>query len=64
MTKSIITISLSGIDETLAQMVHARHVYAADEILWGQQFVDILLYTSDGQRYLDYTNFHEVEASA
>ncbi len=60
-TKSIITISLSGIDETLAQMVHARHMYTAEEILWDQQFVDIIHHTSDGQRYIDYTYFHEVE---
>lgn len=63
MTKSIITISLSGIDETLAQMVHARHIYTAEEILWNQQFVDIIHHTSDGQRYIDYTYFHEVEST-
>jgi inward rectifier potassium channel len=61
-TKTIITVSLSGIDETLAQVVHARHVYTAEEILWDQQFVDIIHHTSDGQRYIDYTYFHEVES--
>lgn len=60
-TKSIITVSLSGLDETLAQMVHARHVYTAEEILWNRQFVDIIHYTNDGQRYIDYSYFHEVE---
>lgn len=61
-TKSIVTISLSGIDETLAQLVHARHLYTAEEILWNQQFVDIIHHTSDGQRYIDYAYFHEVES--
>lgn len=60
-TKSIITVSLSGLDETLAQMVHARHLYTAEEILWNRKFVDILHRTSDGQRYIDYSYFHEVE---
>ncbi len=63
-TKSVITISLSGLDETLAQMVHARHLYTAEEILWNQQFVDIIYRTSDGQRYIDYSYFHEVEEIA
>lgn len=60
-TKSTITISLSGIDETLAQLVYARHIYTAEEILWNRQFVDIIHHTSDGQRYIDYNYFHEVE---
>lgn len=60
-TKSIIAVSLSGIDETLAQMVHARHMYTAEEILWNRQFVDIIHHTGDGLRYIDYAYFHEVE---
>ncbi|MBR8837172.1 MAG: ATP-sensitive inward rectifier potassium channel 10 [Stigonema ocellatum SAG 48.90 = DSM 106950] len=60
-TNTTIIVSLSGIDETVAQVVHARHTYAAHDILWNHRFVDILHQTPDGHRYIDYNNFHDVE---
>ncbi|PMB24517.1 ATP-sensitive inward rectifier potassium channel 10, partial [Fischerella thermalis CCMEE 5319] len=59
-TKTSIVVSLSGIDETVAQVLHARQTYAAHEILWNNQFVDIFYHTSDGHRYIDYNYFHDV----
>jgi inward rectifier potassium channel len=59
-TNSMLIISLSGIDETVAQVVHARHSYSANEILWNNRFVDIFYHTSDGHRYIDYNRFHDV----
>ncbi|MFB2770742.1 ion channel [Pelatocladus sp. BLCC-F211] len=59
-TKSAIVVSLSGIDETVIQVLHARQTYAAHEILWNNQFVDIFYHTSDGHRYIDYNYFHDV----
>ncbi|MBD2725851.1 ATP-sensitive inward rectifier potassium channel 10 [Nostoc sp. FACHB-892] len=59
-TNTMLIISLSGIDETVAQVVHARHSYAANEILWNNQFVDIIHHTPDGHRYIDYNRFHDV----
>ena len=59
-TNTTIVVSLSGIDETVAQVVHARHDYAAHEILWNNRFVDIIHRTSEGHRYIDYNCFHEV----
>ena len=59
-TNASIIISLSGIDETVTQVVHARHTYGADEILWNQQFVDVIFHTPDGHRYIDYKYFHDV----
>ncbi|MBW4469961.1 MAG: ATP-sensitive inward rectifier potassium channel 10 [Stenomitos rutilans HA7619-LM2] len=59
-TQATISVSLSGIDETVAQVVHARHIYAATEILWNNQFVDIIRHTEDGDRYIDYNYFHDV----
>ncbi len=59
-TNTMLIISLSGIDETVAQVVHARHSYAANEILWNNQFVDIMHHTPDGHRYIDYNRFHDV----
>jgi inward rectifier potassium channel len=59
-TNSMIVISLTGIDETVSQVVHARHDYTADEILWNNRFVDIIHRTPEGHRYIDYNHFHDV----
>jgi len=59
-TNSILMISLSGIDETVTQVVYARHSYSAHEILWNNRFVDIFHETPDGHRYIDYNRFHDV----
>ncbi|AFY32879.1 ion channel [Calothrix sp. PCC 7507] len=59
-TNTMLVISVSGIDETVAQVVHARHQYGASEILWNHSFVDILHHTNDGNRYIDYQYFHDV----
>lgn len=59
-TKAMLVVSLSGIDETVAQAIHARYTYGAKEILWSRRFVDIVHNTPEGHRYVDYTHFHEV----
>lgn len=58
-TNSTIVVSLSGIDETVTQVVHARHTYAAQDILWNYRFVNIIHPTAEGHRYIDYNYFHE-----
>lgn len=59
-TNTMLIASVSGIDETVAQVVHARHSYGTDDILWNNQFVDIIHQTADGHRYIDYQHFHDV----
>ncbi|MBN3958223.1 ion channel [Nostoc sp. NMS8] len=59
-TNTILIVSLSGLDETVSQVVHARHTYGANEILWNSQFADIFHHTPDGHRYIDYNRFHDV----
>ncbi len=58
-----IIVSLTGLDETFSQTVHARHSYTADEIVWDARFVDILSRLPDGRRRVDYTHFHDVIGS-
>ncbi len=58
--KAQIVVSLSGIDETVIQPVHARHLYQAQEILWNYQLVDIIHATKCGEHYIDFTHFHDV----
>lgn len=57
-----IIVSLVGIDETVAYTINARKIYAAHEILWDHRFVDIYTETPNGDRHLDYQNFHSVLA--
>lgn len=59
-----ILVSLTGIDETVAQTVHARHVYAIRNIYWNHHFKDIISVTPEGQRVIDYAHFNEVVAIA
>jgi inward rectifier potassium channel len=54
-------VLLSGTDETLADVIYARHAYGPDDIVWGHRFVDVLSLTSQGQRVVDLTRFHDTE---
>ena len=53
--------SMTGLDESLAQSVHARHAWTPERILWGHRFADVLVDLPDGRRAIDYRRFHEVE---
>jgi len=57
-----IVASLTGLDATVSQTVHARHIYLARDILPNWRFADVV--TSEpatGDRLIDYTDFHRVE---
>ena len=56
-----IYLSFSGIDETLGQQIHARHVYKLDDVVYNARFVDVLTIDSEGLRTVDYAGFHDVE---
>ena len=53
-----VIITLTGLDETFSQTIHARHAYSCRDILWSMRFVDILYQTEDGRYIVDYENFH------
>lgn len=55
-----LVITLTGIDESVSQTIHTRHSFVSSEILWNMRFVDILSRTSNGQRIIDYSHFHDV----
>jgi inward rectifier potassium channel len=55
-------VSLTGLDEHLGQMVHARHAYSSEQILFGRRFVDVLARQPDGSRLVDYRKFHDTVA--
>lgn len=53
-------VILTGIDETMSQTIHARHSFVADEILWDHHFEDILGWTPDNRRSIDFSKFDNV----
>jgi inward rectifier potassium channel len=55
-----IFLSFSGVDETFAQLIHARHRYGLDDIAWNARFADVLQVAPDGTRVIDYQHFDEV----
>ena len=59
-----VVVSITGLDETFSQTIHARHTYKLDEIIWGARFADVLILHPDGSRSIDYTHFDEVEMLA
>jgi inward rectifier potassium channel len=60
-THSEILVLVQGIDGTIYQSVHASRTYLSHEILWNYRFTDIFHTTADGHRYLELSDFHEVE---
>ncbi len=53
-------VTLSGVDETVTQMMYARHTYAPQDILCNYRFVDLMSKAENGDRFLDYKHFNDV----
>ena len=53
--------TVTGLDETFAQTIHARHLYRWDDLRYGARFVDIISELPDGRREIDYPRFHDVK---
>jgi inward rectifier potassium channel len=60
-TNAELLVTLTGIDETFGQTVHARWGYTMDDLRWGARFVDVMRREDDGTLVLDLGRFHEVE---
>ncbi|MEM9536876.1 MAG: ion channel [Cyanobacteria bacterium P01_A01_bin.3] len=52
--------TMTGLDETFSQVIHARHSYLPSEIFWNHRFVDIFSTRSDGRRIVNYQNFNSM----
>jgi inward rectifier potassium channel len=55
-------LTLTGLDETFSQTIHARYVYEVGDILWNHRFVDIFSQNSRGEWFIDLESFHDVVA--
>jgi len=60
--KAEIVVILAGVDETLAQRIHARHSYLPHEIVWDRRLADIITIEDSGRPVVDYGRFHDLEA--
>ncbi|MFK8183171.1 MAG: ion channel [Phormidesmis sp.] len=56
-----IIVTITGLDETLAQTIHARHTFTADDIHWDHRFADILLTGPNGRRVINFNHFHDIQ---
>jgi inward rectifier potassium channel len=54
-------VIIDGFDEASAQMIRARHEYAAKDLRFGERYVDILSADEKGGLTLDYGKFHDTE---
>lgn len=57
-----VLVTVTGLDETMGQVVHARSSYTADEIRFGHRYADVFGSTADGRRAIDYRRFHDTVA--
>jgi inward rectifier potassium channel len=55
-----VVVSLTGLDETFSQTIHARHNYSARDVIFGARFTDILRLGDDGTMHVDYSHFDDV----
>lgn len=51
-------VSIVGYDETSGQIVHARDVFAAQDVRFGQEYEDIIWTDEDGMRHIDYAKIN------
>lgn len=56
-----IIILLSGTDETLSQVIYARHAYSPADILFDRRFVDVLYRSESGRTVVNLHRFHDTE---
>jgi inward rectifier potassium channel len=59
-----LTLTVSGVDDTSLQLVHARHTWVAQSIAWGARLADITSEAPDGAFVIDLRQFHELVPTA
>jgi inward rectifier potassium channel len=55
-----LTVSVSGIDDSSAQHLHARRLYSGADIRWNHRYRDITSTSKDGRIVIDYKMFDDV----
>jgi inward rectifier potassium channel len=57
-------VSIVGFDETSGQVEHARDVFAAQDVRFGHEFVDIIWIDEQGMRHIDYAKINSTKLLA
>ncbi len=55
-----LTVSISGMDDTLNDFVHGRHTYSPEDIFFQYHFVDILSKTDGDGSIINFDRFHDI----
>lgn len=59
-----IYLGLTGLDETIGQVIHVRRQYSLEDVVPSARFADVLSSNPDGSRVIDYRKFHDVVEEA
>ena len=54
-------VTLTGLDETVSQTIHAHYNYTLEQLQWNVRFQDVVRSDSQGKRIIEYDRFHELE---
>jgi inward rectifier potassium channel len=57
-------VIIVGFDETSGQTLHARDVFAAQDVRWGQEYADIIWVDDHGLRHIDYSKIDATTLAA
>jgi inward rectifier potassium channel len=58
-----VSVLIGGVDETVAYTITARYIYNTDDILFDRKFTNLIQKSVNGDRYFDYSFFHDTESS-
>ncbi|NUP13683.1 MAG: ATP-sensitive inward rectifier potassium channel 10 [Polyangiaceae bacterium] len=57
---ALLLLTLSGLDDTISQSIHARCSYDLDDVVVGARFADVLKVLPDTTRVIDYNKMDEI----
>ncbi|MGA8815777.1 MAG: ion channel [Xanthobacteraceae bacterium] len=59
-SEGALILNLDGVDDSSAQRLYARQIYAREDIRWDHRYADITGVSDDGRLVIDYSRFHDV----
>ena len=59
-SEGALILNLGGVDDSSAQRLYARQIYAREDIRWDHRYADITGVSDDGRLVIDYSRFHDV----
>jgi inward rectifier potassium channel len=58
-TEALFVLNVGGLDDSSAQQLYARHIYATHDVHWHHRYVDITSVSPQGRFLLDYRKFND-----